>query len=437
MNTTIVAIATPPGNGGVGIIRLSGKDALKIVSELVTIHQENMKNEKPPITPLKPPCPPLLNLKPRHATYAKIETPEFSDTVILLYFQAPNSFTGEDIVEIHAHGGWFLLQKLLEHLLTLGASIAQPGEFSRRAFLNGKFNLTQAESIIDTITAESESELRAASTTHQIAFKNKLIEMESSLLDTLARISAALDYPEHDMEQTTLDNIQPQINNVKTLINSLVSTVNQGKLVSNGVQIAIIGRPNVGKSSLFNRLVGCDRSIVADVAGTTRDVVSETVLYKGFKFIFNDTAGIRNADGVEGLGIERTKKLINQVDIVIVVYDKEPDSEIMCLAEMAIPVSRKDVAIISERLKEEIYKRIIGKNIVTNGLVVTNARHANELRLAHQALDDVCGSIMTNQTLDIVASDIQTALQHVGNISGTRASDAVLDSVFSRFCVGK
>ena len=439
--TTIAAIATPLGNAGVGIIRLSGTKSLGIISRCF---------DKSSL------------LVPRLAVTGQLVTPFFQDKIIVIYFQGPNSFTGEDIIEIHAHGGFFALQKILEHLYSLGATPAQPGEFSRRAFLNGKLTLACAEGLIELIHSESESQLAASSIVARGKLAKKIKLMEDSLVQVSAQIEATLDYPEYDIEHTTKSQIKPLVKQCLDGIDSLLATANQGRLIANGISVAVLGKPNVGKSSLFNALLDKDRSIVTDIAGTTTDTISETILYKGVRIVLNDTAGLRHGSGkIERLGIERTKKIVEECDVVLGIFDSsapldKEDNEILelCKRKKALYVFNKsdikktpnkiDALFVSaltgenvEQIKEEIYKLAVGSaQLLSNSIVITNARHLNELNLAKAHLSTALTSL-ESQSLDCVATDVMDALKALGNISGTHATQAVIDAVFSRFCLGK
>jgi len=505
MNKTIAAIATPLGNGGVGIIRLSGKESLAIISKCF--------DSKTPI-------------KPRYAIYGTITITEkpsekkqpllineqkFTDNIIVLYFPGPNSFTGEDVVEIHAHGGAFLLQKILEHLFTIGTTPATPGEFSKRAFFNGKISLDQAEAIMEKIAAESESHLTTASAVYQGNLKNQLFSMEKALVSCLAHIEATLDHPDHDIEHTTIVQIKPQIGNVIDQIERLAMTADQGRMISSGIQVAVIGKPNVGKSSLFNALLNKDRSIVTDIAGTTTDTVSESILYNGMKIVFNDTAGIREincttcsptaskttqkttASQIEAIGIRRTYKLLEESDVILAIFDgsappTKEDSTIIKLLEklgktkntpLLVALNKSDLAshkanlaawtkatnTISgplhilktsaivhkniEELKSTVYSTVIAKLQKDAAIgpantqrpdkqlvIITNTRHLNELNQAKNSLTQVLQNIDT-LSMDMIATDITMALFHLANISGTSPTDAIIDEVFSKFCLGK
>jgi len=470
--TTIVAIATPPGNAGVGILRLSGNNSLSIVNKCFK-SQTNLESN------------------PRVAVYGTLSMPSFTDTVIAIFFPNPNSFTGEDVIEIHAHGGSFILQKILDHLISLGATMATAGEFSKRAFLNGKLSLDQAESIIELIHAESESHLNATNKVYQGKLKQKLLDVEKKLVESMAEITAVLDYPEHDIENTAINHIESNLNFVLNEIESLIDTTHEGRIISNGIQVAVLGKPNVGKSSLFNAILNRDRSIVTDIAGTTTDTISESMLYKGMKLVFNDTAGVRgnfvkyeiiisSHGAIEQMGIERTKRVVDDSDIVLAIFDgstppTDGDKEILELTRgknsifvlnksdmvedaaankldwfallqtfnkgnvkiiMASAKTGGNVNSIKEMVYSSVTEQIKRTTTSSDEIIITNNRHLNELTSAYTLLKNVLSNKATT-TIDCIAIDIEDALTHIGNITGTRANEAVIDEIFSRFCIGK
>ena len=427
MQKTIAGIATPPGNSGIGIVRLSGPKALEISR---------------------------LRLKPRIATTVKV----LGDTAVAIYFKAPNSFTGEDIVELQCHGGHFLLQKVLATAVSHGAVLAEPGEFSRRAFLNGKISLDQAEAIIDIINAESELQLQCANKTFSGALRERLGQIESELIEISAKIEAALDYPDE------VGSPDISLESVKKEIDGLINTAATGRIISHGINVAVLGKPNAGKSSIFNALLNNQRSIVTEIAGTTTDTISESINYRGIKIIFHDTAGIRKGSNkIEILGIERTKKVIESCDIALVIFDitEKPDGELLRLIGNKPHVAVYNKSDLEEfpskirgvaakrltgclkvsalknqninEIKEQIYKKALFTPPAADSIIITNARHLNELKQASAALSRIDDAA----PLDCIASEITTALNHIGNITGTRASEAVLDEIFSRFCLGK
>ena len=447
---TIAGICTPPGTSGIGIVRLSGADALDIAQKMF-------------IPRGVPPHAPLL---PKTATLGEVFGENFSDTCIAIYFKAPHSFTGEDTIEFQCHGGWFLLQQVVRTAIKNGAVAAERGEFSKRAFLNGKMTLDQAEAIIDIINAESELQLRAASTIYRGTLKQKVGEAEQTMVEACARLEAALDYP---------DEVNPQLDDVNALldaaikeIDALIATFDQGRIIANGVHVAVVGRPNVGKSSLFNALLDNERSIVTDIAGTTTDTITDGIIYNGIKFILSDTAGVREGRGkIEKLGVARTRAAIEDCDAVLAVFDvatapHDEDAKILNLIKNkpAVVVLNKqdrggDTGIWKKflgrdfltasaktggniaRIKQQLFDISVAGEKVCDGVIITNQRHLGALVRAREALCDAQAGLGGNITLDCVATDIRAALASIGEITGTVAGDAVLNEVFSRFCLGK
>jgi len=427
MQTTIVAIATPPGNSGVGIVRISGPKALAIASK--------MHNRKKP-------------LQERKATIVHV----CNDTALALYFKAPNSFTGEEVVEFQCHGGWLLLNKVVETAISNGAALATRGEFSKRAFLGGRLSLDQAEAIIEIINAESEIHLKYATNVFSGTLKNRLAITEKSLIEISAQIEAALDYP----DEVETPKIYEPVKKLLDQIKDLTSTAATGRIIANGINVAVLGKPNVGKSSIFNALLQYDRSIVTEIPGTTTDTITDAIMYDGIKMIFHDTAGLRESKSkIERLGIERSKKSIEACDIALVIFDAT-DLEVPELLELVknkphlVVYNKCDLARRSgvfcvsaktgegvQDIKEKILRLAIQTPPASDQIVITNSRHAAELSQVQHALENALASLTAQMPLDCVATDIGAALQHIGNITGTRASEAVLDEIFSRFCLGK
>ncbi len=423
---TIVGIGTPVGFGGIGIVRLSGAQALSIVQKMF---------DKP--------------LKPRHATLGTIRGDNFTDSVIALYFPAPHSFTGEDVIEIQAHGGWHLVNRIMQTMIQNGATPAEPGEFTRIAVMNHKMTLSQAESTLDLINAESDAELQNASRLVSGELQGLLSQVETDLVSARAQIDAYLDYPE-DLESPDLP--MTQIDHAKTTIAELLSTGNHGQIIKNGINVCIIGCPNAGKSSLFNALIGDNRSIVTDIAGTTTDVISEKITYQGIKINLIDTAGIRDnaASAIEVQGIARAKATLQNADILLVVVDattrqfvdfpREKKHLIIYNKSDLCPDTPPDGIAVSAKTGKNIdliLKTIV--NMVTKTAAIgsmvnlTNERQANLLRQAQNALNQ----INTGEPLDKISANITLALSYIGKITGSDVDEKTLDEIFSKFCLGK
>lgn len=423
---TIVGIATPIGFGGIGIVRLSGPQALSIITKMFN----------------RP-------LKPRHATLGVVTGNNFSDTVLAIYFPAPHSFTGEDVVEIQAHGGWHLVNRIMQTAIQYGATPAEPGEFTRIAVMNNKMTLSQAESTLDLINAESDAELQNAARLISGELQQILSQLENDLIAARAQIDAYLDYPE-DLDTPNVP--MQQINHVKETIANLLATARHGQIIKNGINVCIIGCPNAGKSSLFNALVGDDRSIVTDIAGTTTDTITEKITYQGVKINLIDTAGIREQanSSIEQAGIERAKSTLKNADILLVVVDattramvdfpREKKHIIIYNKSDLCPDTPTDGISVSaktgkniELILQQIVEMITHTTPAGNMVNLTNERHTNLLRQAYALLDE----INPHDTLDKIASNITLALSYIGKITGTNVDERTLDEIFSKFCLGK
>ncbi len=440
---TIAQISTPLGSGGIAIVRISGEDALKIGRSLFCCK----KLEKNEITP-------------RYLYLGDFKLDDATEKCMMVYFKAPYSFTGEDVVEFQIHGGEYLATKVLDKIVEKGATLAQNGEFSKRAFLNGKMSLDEAEATIDMINATSDAEIKASSKlAHGNLFK-EVKTIQDNLKDALANMEVCLDYPEHDDETKSIENIQKTLKNSLKTLKKLENSYKNGQKIKFGIDVAIVGKPNVGKSSLLNALIKEDRAIVTDIKGTTRDTLKETVNYKGLKINFIDTAGIRESkDIVEKIGVEKSRESIKNSDIVLFVLDssQEKDKEDIELEKTidknkviyilnksdrpqklfikdAIYISAKDNKNIDE-IFEEILKKTRLDKINYSELQITNKRQ-------HEALKEAINEIekITNEnivTLDILDMQIKKIWQKLGEITGETANEAIIDEIFSKFCLGK
>lgn len=450
----IVAISTPYGKAGIAVVRMSGKGCLDIAKKMFTPYSKHAKYE------------------PNLMILGKIDLIATCDKGFLVYFQSPKSYTGEDVVEFQCHGGVYVAQKIVERALSLGARLAEAGEFSKRAFFNGKMSLDEAEGVIDTINAESESELKSASSLMRGMLYNKIHSMTDTLVDIMSEIEVNLDYPEHDIEYETKENIASHVSSIKGEIDTLVSSAHQGRLIKNGINIAIVGKPNVGKSMLLNTLIGEEQAIVTDIAGTTRDVVAGSIEYNGMKFNFLDTAGLREtSDKVESIGIDKAKQTLNESDIVLFVLDvTEIAKEDMDISKLAtghntITIINKidldicdeeriksvlpqeildtDILFVSAKdnvnidtLKEKIYNRALSSSSTSSCIILTNLRHVNILESASNMCDEILNSYK-NITLDLIAQDVRLLYDKLCEVTGESLDDKVIDKIFSKFCLGK
>ena len=452
--SAIAAISTPLGTGGVGIIRISGKNATEIVDKIFI----SVNGKK------------LTSSKGYRAYFGKIYDGNTAvDEVICLVFRAPHSYTGEDVVEINCHGGVFLLKKILRLVLQNGAIAASPGEFTKRAFLNGKLDLSEAENVMTLLSAQGEQGANAAFNQLEGKLSRKIEEINSSLLSLAAHIAAWVDYPDDEIENLGEDEVHSVIFNAKLEIISLLKSFDSGMAITNGVEAAIVGKPNVGKSTLMNLLTGYDRSIVTEIEGTTRDVVEETVNLNGCILRISDTAGMRETgDVVEKLGVERSRKKLERAAIVFAVFDvskplSEEDIELIenCKNKNVIPILNKtdldsclDVDYIKKSLGSPLFisakigdgynelcariAELMGtKNFDTTSAMLVNERQRLCCEKANEALKDALEASEAGLTPDAIGVCIDDAIAALLELTGQKASEAVVDEVFKQFCVGK
>ena len=441
---TIAAIATPLGTGAVGIIRLSGESALEIAARVFSPYKLNS---------LKDAVPYMMYL-------GRLDCGGVKDRALAVFFRAPASYTGEDMVELHCHGGAALLGHVLNGLLSLGARIADRGEFTRRAFLNGKMDLSDAEGVIDMINGESAAAVNAGYRLATGGTSAAVRALTAPLLDVIAHMEAALDYPE-EMEEESRLAAKPVIDALIEKTRALLLTCRRGSIVKNGITAAIVGETNVGKSSLLNALAGRERAIVTEIAGTTRDSIEESVEWRGVTLRFIDTAGIReSADPVESLGIRRSRNIASSSDIVLLVSDgsrpnnakksellknvdeKTPVIEVVNKSDI-MPKKKSSGFLISAKtgenvdaLKDKIVEAVLGKNIDASGELITSLRHKEALERALTSL------ISAKENFDAVPAectllDLRAAYSAFGEITGDTADEKIIDTIFSKFCLGK
>lgn len=436
IDDTISAIATPAGLGGVAVIRISGADALKIAAKI--------------FTPLKKID--AADFLPNYMYVGNINCDGFSDFGMCVYFKSPKSFTGEDVVELHCHGGTQIARGVLKATVSAGARLAERGEFTKRAFVNGKLSLSSCEGMIDMINAESVSEVRAGNLLYRETLTRKVEEVQSKLKDILAQIAADIDYPEEGIEETELSDIKADLEKILSAINALAGQYVGGKLIKSGICVAICGAPNVGKSSLLNALLGYDKAIVSPIAGTTRDAVEGTLIIGDVKFNFIDTAGIREEAGeIEGMGIDRAKRAQKTADIVLCVSDcgdftaadAEPERLLKVFSKIdeVKPFGNYDVAVSSvngdglEKLKDLLFSRVADKASLDSAFVIEE-RHFAALTRAAERLQEAISRI-GGYPLDLISLDLRECWRVLGEITGETADEEIIDTVFSKFCVGK
>ena len=450
MEDTIAAIATAYGEGGIGIIRISGDDSREILRKIFTGKIES-----------------------RRLSYGKIvDENEHIDEVLAVYMKGPKTYTGEDVVEINCHGSMVALRKTLALVLSKGARMAEPGEFTKRAFLNGRLDLSQAEAVIDVIKAKSDRSFDVAISQLEGSLSKRIEKIRQALLDLLVEVTVNIDYPDEDIEIMTYDKARDCLCNIRNMIGELLATSGSGRMIREGIRIAIVGKPNVGKSSLMNCLLRESRAIVTEIPGTTRDTIEEAVSIRNLPVYLIDTAGIRDTDDtVEKIGIEKTKEAFNNADYIILVVDgsrplTSEDEEIISYVRgrrALVLLNKRDlgaevtVDVISEKLPDcDIIETALSKgeglteiednieSLVYGGqisqgesLMVNNVRHIDLLKQADSAAGDALSLLEIMEPLDIVEIDIRNAYDFLGEIVGDTVSDEIINEVFARFCLGK
>ena len=450
MEDTIAAIATAYGEGGIGIIRISGEDSRDILRKIFTGKIES-----------------------RRLSYGKImDENEHIDEVLAVYMKGPKTYTGEDVVEINCHGSMVALRKTLALVLSKGARMAEPGEFTKRAFLNGRLDLSQAEAVIDVIKAKSDRSFDVAISQLEGSLSKRIEKIRQALLDLLVEVTVNIDYPDEDIEIMTYYKARDCLCNIRNMIGELLATSGSGRMIREGIRIAIVGKPNVGKSSLMNCLLRESRAIVTEIPGTTRDTIEEAVSIRNLPVYLIDTAGIRDTDDtVEKIGIEKTKEAFNNADYIILVVDgsrplTSEDEEIISYVRgrrALVLLNKRDlgaevtVDVISEKLPDcDIIETALSKgeglteiednieSLVYGGqisqgesLMVNNVRHIDLLKHADSAAGDALSLLEIMEPLDIVEIDIRNAYDFLGEIVGDTVSDEIINEVFARFCLGK
>lgn len=434
MNDVISAISTAAGTGGVAIIRLSGEGSLAIAEKMFA------------------PAGKIKNFQPNVMYAGNIDGGDFTDFGMCVYFRAPKSFTGEDVVEFHCHGGVRIARGILSRTISLGARAAEKGEYTKRAFINGKLSLSSAEGMIDMINAESLASLRAGSMLYGEKLTAEIKELQSALTDILAEIAADSDYPEEDLDGLNAEKIHASIEEAAKKLKKLSSTYACGKKIKDGVTVAICGKPNTGKSSLLNALLGYDKAIVSDEAGTTRDAVEGDLQINGVKYNLVDTAGIRERAGmVESIGIDRAKKIITSADVVVSVTDGNgeavPDGvtgsiiRVFNKCDLSSPEGEFDAVVSAktgaglEELKGLIAEKTVGELTLDKAYIIEE-RHYSALLRAEQSLNSAIENVGIF-TPDILAIDIKDAWDSLGEITGETANEQIINTVFEKFCVGK
>ena len=455
---TISAVITALGEGAVGIVRISGEQALAVGETLFKAASGKR----------------LAEYKPNTMVYGHVYDQDGSlvDEVLAVFMQGPRSYTAEDVVEIQCHGGLQSLKKILQLTYAAGARPAEAGEFTKRAFLNGRIDLTQAEAVMDIIRSRSEASLKLAARQQQGQLAKELRGLRSALVDVVVNLEAVIDYPEEDIEDVTYGRVQESIASCNDAIDSLLAHAHTGKILREGLRTAIVGKPNVGKSSLLNALLKEERAIVSQYAGTTRDVIEEQLLLDGVPLVLADTAGIRSTeDFVEKIGVEKSRQLLQDAELVICVVDGSEgltaeDEAILAAASgkpCVIIVNKSDLglAVDLEELKERFgqdkvmtlsAKTLTGveafsawlkdyvygsEGALSDGAYVQNARQERLLREARQSLEDASQAAAAMLPYDCIEIDVRTAIDLLGEITGDTVQDEIINEIFSRFCIGK
>ncbi len=448
---TIVALATATGSGAIAVIRVSGTDAIAIVNRVFkgtdlsqqlthTIHFGTIRDGD-----------------------------EVLDEVLVSLFVGPNSYTGENIVELSTHNSRYIIERVIQLLVKGGARAAQPGEFTLRAFLNGKMDLSQAEAVADLIASNSAASHQVAMQQMRGGFSNILKQLREQLIHFASLIELELDFSEEDVEFANREQLKSLVLEIDTVVRRLITSFEQGNVLKNGVPVVIAGKPNVGKSTLLNTLLNEERAIVSDIAGTTRDTIEDEINIRGISFRFIDTAGIRDTmDIIEAKGVERTREKMRQARLIIYLADPQQDdvdeinSQIAEVSALVVPyvvvVNKTDLLTDAHRaaladikplfisaknnvgveeLKDELFRKVNLHNLDSDDVLVTNIRHVAALQKTSESLGKVLDGIDNPITSDFLAMDIRQALHHLGEITGSVSTDDLLDNIFSKFCIGK
>lgn len=454
MDTTIAAICTAQGEGGIGVIRISGDDSLRIADKVF----KNINNKK------------VADMKGYTAAFGKVcNNGEEIDEAVVLVYRAPHSYTGENVVEISCHGGIFITKQVLRAVLDNGAVPAQAGEFTKRAFLNGKIDLTEAESVIDIISAKSRSAARAALCVKDGALRRKIDKIKEDLLSQAAHLSAWADYPEEDIVDVSDEELFATFDNSVKVLQGLLDTYDSGQAVKQGIDTVIAGRPNVGKSTLMNLLTGCEKSIVTDIPGTTRDVVEDTVVLGDVILRLSDTAGLRDTeDRVEQIGVDRAKKRLEQCGLLLAVFDNnqilnDDDYELIKNAKNATTIAiinkidleqKLDTDFINDNFENVVYisaksgecreeltkavEKIAGTaNLNPSEGILSNERQRLAVANALSSVVEAKSTLEAGLTYDAVTVSLEDAISNLLELTGESTSDEVIDRVFHNFCVGK
>ena len=455
IDDTIAAIATAPGEGGIGIIRISGEKSLQVAESIFKSVTGKL----------------IKDYNTRTLIYGTVVDGEkVIDEALVAYMKGPKSYTGEDVIEINCHGGFISVKKILELILSKDVRLADAGEFTKRAFLNGRIDLSQAEAIIDVIKAKTDKAHEVAQSQLEGSLSKKIRELRFKVTEVLAHLEVSIDFAEEDVEEITYKTLRGNAEDIKREIKKLYDTSESGKILRDGLKTVIIGKPNVGKSSLLNSILGENRAIVTDIAGTTRDAIEEFVNIKGIPLKIVDTAGIRETeDIVEKIGVERSKESYNTADLVIMVLDSsrplsQEDREILetlenkktivllnkidldqaidetakyvdCSSIIKISaLQHKGIEELQDKIEAMVYKGSV-KN--SSNLMITNSRHKDALLKAYESINDAISAIDQNMPYDFIEVDFKNIWDYLGYINGDTVKEDLLDTIFANFCIGK
>lgn len=457
IDDTIAAIATAPGEGGIGIIRISGERSLSVAEEIFRSMSGKL----------------IKDYKTRTLVYGNIvDGDKVIDEVLVAYMKGPNSYTAEDVIEINCHGGFISVKKILELILSKDVRLAEQGEFTKRAFLNGRIDLSQAEAIIDVIKAKTDMAHEVAQNQLEGSLSNKIKDLRMKVTEVLAHLEVAIDFSEEDVEEITYQTLEEKARELKNEIKKLYDTAESGKILRDGLKTVIVGKPNVGKSSLLNSILGENRAIVTDIPGTTRDVIEEFVNIKGIPLKIVDTAGIRETeDVVEKIGVEKSKESFNSADLVIMVLDSsrqlsDEDLEILANLENKKTIVLLNKTDLEQKIEEDKIRQYVDNDSIirisalkhegieeihdkiesmvyrgsiknTSSLVITNSRHKDALLRAYESINDAIRAIEQNLPYDFIEVDFKNIWDYLGYINGDTVKEDLLDTIFSNFCIGK
>ena len=457
IDDTIAAIATAPGEGGIGIIRISGEKSLQVAQSIFKSKSGKM----------------IKDYNARTLIYGTVvDNEKVIDEVLVAYMKGPNSYTAEDVIEINCHGGFISVKKILELILSKGVRLAEAGEFTKRAFLNGRIDLSQAEAIIDVIKSKTDMAHEVAQSQLEGSLAKKIKDLRMNVTEVLAHLEVSIDFAEEDVEEITYQTLEEKALDLRNEIKKLYDTAESGKILRDGLKTVIVGKPNVGKSSLLNSILGENRAIVTDIAGTTRDVIEEFVNIKGIPLKIFDTAVIRETeDVVEKIGVEKSRESFSTADLVIMVLDasrklSEEDMEILeslknkktivLLNKMDLEpqielekieefVNSEDIIKISalkhqgiEELQDKIEAMVYHGSVKnSSNLMITNSRHKDALFKAYESINDAISAIEQRMPYDFIEVDFKNIWDYLGYINGDTVQEDLLDTIFSNFCIGK